>query len=73
MLYRSVRHTWGAPKSMTKDEYFKLHVSTALVQEHVYTWVIASLVLLLDDPQIWLTGTVFLKVDEFIHTYRQHI
>ena len=33
-MYRFVRHAWGASKSMTKDEYFKL--CPTLVQEQVY-------------------------------------
>ena len=45
----------GTSKSMTKDEYFKL--CTALVQEQVYTWVIASsFAMLLEAPpgtQVW--------------------
>ena len=57
MLYHFVRHTWGTSKSMTKDEYFKL--CTALVQEQVYTWVIASsFVLLMDGPQIMADDVV---------------
>ena len=50
MFYRFVLHTWGASKSMTKDEHFKL--CPALVQEQVYAWVIASsFVMLLEAPQ----------------------
>ena len=40
---------WGASKSLTEDEYFKL--CAALVQEYVYACVIASShVMLLDAP-----------------------
>ena len=39
---------------MTKDEYFKLCI--ALVQEQLYTWVIASsVVMVVDAPKVWLT------------------
>ena len=48
--YETVYSTniWGASKSMTKDEYFKL--CTALVQEQVYAWGIASSFVCLGSP-----------------------
>ena len=56
----------GASKSMTKHEYFKLW--TALVQEQVHTWVIASyFVMVLDGPQIWLImGYNFMKLNQSV-------
>ena len=49
MLYHFVHYTCGASQSMTRGEYFKL--CPALVQEQVYTWVIASsFVMLLEAP-----------------------
>ena len=53
-----------APKSMTKDEYFKL--CTDLVQEQVYTWVIASALfnMILDAPRYGGQSDItFLKID----------
>ena len=44
----SAIYIWGASKSMTKDEYFKL--CTALVQEQVYAWGIASSFVCLGSP-----------------------
>ena len=45
----------GVSKSIIKEEYFKLHVCTALVQKQVYAWVIASSFVLLEAPQVWRT------------------
>ena len=63
-----------------KDEHFKL--PTALVQEQVYAWVIASsFVMLLDGMQMWLTmqysilkiGSVYSTCTEIVQKMAKNI
>ena len=74
--YRFSCHTRGGSQEHDRRRVRQLHVCTALVQEHVYTWVISSsFVMLLEAPQIrvWLpivyTSSLWSECDIHVHPY----